>query len=375
MSKILFLTTAHHYNDDRIFYHQAKDLVFSGFQVKICSLSSSFEGVLDGVEVDSLDILIESTDEKINKFLKVCKAFNPDCIICSEPLAVFAAKKYNLIKKTPIIYDITEWYPSKRMVSGYAFPLSILHGIKFFIIQLLAGYKSDAFIFGEVTKKFPLAYFFPWKQKLILPYYPKEIYIDSHIKSPPKTEITLCYTGVFSEEKGIGNFFEAVHQLQIKNPNLKVNIKLIGGARSEKDHFYFKNILAQYFFKNIDIAQPVSFDLFSKSYSDADICFDLREVNLENNHCLPIKIFYYIGSGKPVIYTNLKATREHITNFNFGYLVDPKNAKQIADYILEYVDDPEKYKFHAKNARKAFLEQYNWAVISSSFVNFVKQIL
>ena len=33
INKILFLTTAHHFNDDRIFYHQAKELKNKGFDV------------------------------------------------------------------------------------------------------------------------------------------------------------------------------------------------------------------------------------------------------------------------------------------------------------------------------------------------------
>ncbi|WP_449400261.1 hypothetical protein [Chryseobacterium wanjuense] len=169
MSKILFLTTAHRYDDDRIFYHQAKALGNEGNQVKICSLSSDFQGFIEGVEIESYSILEKNTEEKTKVFERVCESFQPDCIICSEPLAVISTKKIKRQKNISIIYDITEWYPSVRMVENFKFPFNIFHAVKFLLIQLYAGWISTHYIFGEETKKFPLAYFFWFKKVSFLP--------------------------------------------------------------------------------------------------------------------------------------------------------------------------------------------------------------
>lgn len=67
--KILFLTTAHRHDDDRIFYHQAKALKEQGYEVKICSLSSEFKGNVDGIEIESYAVLERSIHEK-NKILE-----------------------------------------------------------------------------------------------------------------------------------------------------------------------------------------------------------------------------------------------------------------------------------------------------------------
>lgn len=157
--KILFLTTAHKYNDDRIFYHQATELVKRGFDVKICSLSSDFQEEINNIKIESYNILDSAAKEKVSTFLKICRDYQPDCIICSEPIAVIAAGKFEKEKKASIIYDITEWYPSFRMIEEYSFFLRFIHAIKFFLIQIYAGFLSTEFIFGEETKKFPLAYF------------------------------------------------------------------------------------------------------------------------------------------------------------------------------------------------------------------------
>ncbi len=371
MSKILFLTTSHLFDDDRIFYHQAKELLNDGHQVMICSQCAEYHGIIDGIEIESFSILEKPVQEKLAAFKKVCENFNPDSIICSEPLAVIAAKTFSRKKKISVIYDITEWYPSMRMVAKHRFPLKWIHALKFFLIQLYAGFLSDCFIFGEESKKFPLAYFFPFKKKLLLPYFPDERYIFTNIKKLNPDSIKLCYTGQFSEEKGIGNFFSAAAKLREKKPNLHISLLLIGGARKKEDEAYFKELLAKYAWENISIEKPTDFESFSQSYADADICFDLREINFENHRCLPIKIFYYAASGKPVIYSDLKATRSFVEAEKFGYFVNPENAEQIAELILKYVENPDLYRQHAENGRRLYEEKYRWKIINSDFVDFV----
>ncbi|WP_294279129.1 glycosyltransferase [uncultured Chryseobacterium sp.] len=373
MPRILFLTTAHRYNDDRIFYHQAKELKSCGYEIKICSLSSEYQGTIDGIAIESYAILDQSSDEKARVFQEVCNTFRPDCIIGSEPLAIIAVKEYRKKYKASLIYDITEWYPSMRMVREYSFFLKIFHTLKFLMIQLYAGYLSTHFIFGEKTKRFPLAYCFPFKKSIILPYFPDDQYIYTSIRQPEAGKIKLCYTGQISAEKGIGNFFNAVDRLRKLRPGLHISILIIGGARTEKDQAYFDALLEKYQWEDISIRKPASFETFTEAYSEADICFDLREINFENHHCLPIKIFYYAASGKPVIYSDLKATRQFVDISRFGFLVDPENADVIAQKITAYMDDPALYKAHAHGARAVFEEQYNWAVIKNSLTEFVKK--
>ena len=375
MPKILFLTTAHNYDDDRIFFHQAKELITSGFEVKICSLTAEFKGGIDGIEIESFDILNESVQTKIQKFTEICNSFQPDCIICSEPIAVIAAKKFSKTKKVSVVYDITEWYPAMSMLQNFSFLMKFIHGIKFFLIQLYAGFLSTHFIFGEETKKFPLAYFFPFKKKIILPYYPHERFVSENIKDLNPNEITLCYTGAISEDKGIGNFFNAVEELHKRNPHLNIKILVVGSARKKADETYFSDILAKSSVKNIEIRKPTSLEEFTKAFADADICFDLRAFNFENHHSLPIKLFYYMGAGKPIIYSSLKGIRKHMDVSGFGYLVNPNDSKKIADHIEAYLNEPQVYNHHASNARKEFMQNYNWNVIKNSFVNFIKNSL
>lgn len=373
MPKVLFLTTSHSYNDDRIFYHQAKALRDNGYEVKICSLYAEYKGCIDGIEIESFAVLEESIETKMETFRKVCVAFHPDCIIGSEPLAIVAVKKFVKEHTISCIYDVTEWYPSMSMLQKYVFPAAIFQAIKFSLIQLYAGFLSTHFIFGETTKKFPLAYFFGLKKQIVVPYYPDSLYIKESIKQFDPEVITLCYTGQISKDKGIENFFNAIDQLRQKLPELYIKILIIGSTVQESDQLYFSSLLKKYSFDNIEIRKPTSFEQFTEAFADADLCFDLREINFENNHSLPIKLFYFMGAGKPVIYSNLKGIRKHMGALSFGSLVEPHNAEAISDVIINYIRNSEWYHSHALNARKEFKEKYNWELIKDSFVDFVKK--
>ena len=208
---------------------------------------------------------------------------------------------------------------------------------------------------------------------MILPYYPDPEYIKENIKETVSGEITLCYTGQISKEKGIGNFFEAVDKVRQKVPALKISILIVGSSPQENDKAYFSELLEKYSFTDIEIRKPTSFEKFTEVFADTDLCFDLREINFENNHSLPIKLFYFMGAGKPVIYSNLKGIRKHMGSLSFGYLVNPQDADAVAELIINYAENQELYHTHALNAKKEFKEKYNWGLIKNSFVDFVKR--
>lgn len=374
MKKILFLTTAHRDDDDRIFHHQAKTFYDEGYRVKVCSLSSARNGVFEGIEVESFPILERSTDEKIEAFRKVIADFQPDGIFCSEPLAVVATKDYQKKTLCPVVYDITEWYPSLRMIAGHSLLMKILLTIKLFLIQLYAGLLSTAFIFGEKTKYFPLYYLFFWKKSIVLPYYPMERYIHNGMKSLEKKQLTLAYTGIFSKGKGVGNFLEVADAIRKKRPELHLHLLLIGRSPNEEEDAFFQAELKRHSLHHVEVHSPVSLEDFSFAIRHADFCFDLREVNFENHHCLPIKIFYYAASGKPVVYSHLKAIKKQVEYKPFAILVNPENAETIAEKVLAIYDAPSRYEMMAKNARKLFEEKYNWALLKPKMLTFTQNL-
>jgi glycosyltransferase involved in cell wall biosynthesis len=374
VKKILFITTSHNSFDDRIFYHQAISLAKNNFEVKIISLSSDNISNINNIQIESYNILHKPINYKLNFLLNLIENFNPQITICSEPLAVYATSKYVQKKNCKIIYDITEWYPSKKQLQDLIFFHKIFRFFILGIYNVLAGAKSNGFIYGEIHKQFPFKQLFSQKPSILLPYFPSQKYIYYKQKKALNNVLVFCYTGKISKEKGIENFFKALNVFRNKY-SISFKIKIIGQCATNTDSIIFNNLLKTYNFENIEIIEPKEFEKFTKAIADVDICFDLRDNDFENNHCLPIKLFYYFACGKPVIYSNLKSIKKFVEIDNVGFLVNPYNAEQIADCIFEYCKkNSNLYSLHSQNARNIFIEKYNWELIENKFIDFINNL-
>ena len=376
LAKIAFVTTAHSGFDDRIFYHQAKSLADKNFQTLI--ISSFDEGEYNSVNINVVGFKGDSITkiEKVRKIQTLLTEFDPEIIICSEPLAVIAANKYRKSEKlkVKIIYDITEWYPSKKNLLGTSGIKRITTILKLSVFNLFASGFVNGFIFGERYKKFPYKLLFPFKKSIQITYFTDLKYI-SYTVPTPHNYICLGYTGKISAEKGIFNFINSIKILNHLKPELLVKLKIIGWFQDKTEEEKIINQIKGLNVVSIDILELQKFEEFSKAIQDVDIFFDLRYTDFENQHCLPIKLFYYAACGRPVIYSNLKAIRKEVDISSFGHLVEPENSNEIAKIIANYAENNDYYMTHCFNARNLAETKYNWSIIEPSFLNFINELL
>ena len=371
--KIVLLNTWHKSFDDRVFYHQAKTLAQYGFEIQIISTKENCLKKTENITITSFDDNKINRKDKIKKITTLLSSFSPDIIICDSPLAVFASNNYKKNKNVKIIYDITEWYPSKIHLKNKTGIHKILKFITFVIINLFAGFKSDKFIFGEYYKSIEFRILFFWKQYLKLPYYPNINYIQYYPIEKITTEINILYSGKINSDKGIDSVIGAIKLASLKCPDIQFRLKIIGNLLSENDQFLFNNLVSD-LNKNIHISKINSMPFldFCKIIGKTHLFIDLRKKDFENTHCLPIKLFYYLACGRPVIYSNLKSIRKEIKNFNFGYLCEPNDLQSIADHIVEYIVHPDIYFEQTKNALIASKSLYDWNLIDKKFVSFME---
>ena len=120
-------------------------------EVVIVSSCAEINDIIDGVNVCSTMKHNSSKRAKINYFREQLVQFDPEIVICSEPLPIIASFKFKSKSKPSckIIYDVTEFYPSKKNLQG-------TKGLKRFVLKCImkcwnryASGKVDAFIFGE----------------------------------------------------------------------------------------------------------------------------------------------------------------------------------------------------------------------------------
>ncbi len=372
--KIIFLNTGHLSLDDRVFYHQAKSLVKQGYDIEIISTKETFNSEIDSVKINSYDDNGFTQKQKLNEIVRCLTASKPRLVIADTPLAVIASSIYRKQNSIRIVYDITEWYPSKKNLLynkglGKFFKICVLS-----IINLTAGFKSDFFIFGEHFKALPFRILLFWKPFIYLPYYPDLNYINYFPPEKIENEFNLTYSGIINIEKGIDAVIQSVDLAASKSPAINFNLRIIGYFPQKIDQTHFEKLTNQ--LNNnlkITLEKYLSFKDFCSTIGNTHLFLDLREKDIENSNCLPIKLFYYLACGRPVIYSDLKSIKKAIPNINFGYLLPPTNTEKISDAITKYINDSQLYNDHCENALKLSHNQFNWELIEKNFITFIQK--
>jgi glycosyltransferase involved in cell wall biosynthesis len=371
---ISFLTSGHDPFDDRIFYHMARSLFNQNYNVEIVSSKLNLTEIVDGIKINSFAGNDLSKRDKIDLFVERLSGFKPEIIICSEPLTILAAKQYSNKQpsKIRIIYDITEWYPSKKNLTVHKYPIRLFFFIKLLIFNFWVSRFADSFIFGEWYKSLPYRFSFPYKPFIYLSYYPDLKYVNYTKPKLLDGKLRLSYSGKISPEKGYLNFFNVLQELIEYKQDLKIEVKIIGWYENIRNKEKFNDLIRSVS-QNITltILERQSFNNFIDLIKETDIFLDLRSDNFENQHCLPIKLFYYAALGRPVIFSDLKSIRKEVKIDLFGFLVQPDNNGLIIKKITDYLDDRELYYKHCANARYLSEEYYNWGKIESQFLNFI----
>ena len=315
--KVLFLQTVHTKDDDRIRYHQQMSLVKAGHD---CIFASS------------------------TKTLKESDSF--DIAICDTPKAVWQAKHF-LGHSTKIVYDITEWYPSKKNMRNASLLLKPLKWCVLLLASLYVGCTADAFLFGEYHKAVPFQRLFPWKRTLDLTYYPSLHYIPAIKPREITDEVRLFYAGRKTREKGFERVVKVKKKCQEKMPNMHIVLNTLNG---------------------------VSFEQFCETITTQDFFLDLRDDDMENTRCLPIKLFYYLAAGRPIVYSDLKAIRRAVPEVVNDSLVKPDDIDSAAQLICHLVTHPEEYEAICIRNRRLAEEKYNWSQIENKFVEFIEKL-
>lgn len=329
---IVFLQSAHTAIDERILFHQAHALRQHGYIVEIFGMDSFVD----------------------------FKPIDADVYIVDTPRALWKIRHTD----AKIVYDITEWYPSKKNLRNLRIGKTI-KALLMAIASIWAGWRTDAFIFGEKDKAKPFQFLFPNKKSIFLPYYPDLVYIKPNSLREIDSECRVLYAGPLTKEKGWERVVETMCGIAQKMPQMQFKLDVI--SRNSVVEFTKPNNL------QVGVLQFMPFEKFCEQITKYDLFLDLRDMDFENRRCLPIKLFYYMACGRPSIYSNLKAIKKGVPEFeNCVQLVD--NTVQSIEAISEYIINKELYHKHCSNALKLSKDKYNWAIIKKDFLSLMNEL-
>ena len=366
MKKIVFLLTTHAADDERVWFHQAQSLQNNGGQVLVIAPKSNAVSAPNILLYDAVKYKRKSLMRHLATLLA---EVHPDVVIGDTPMALRSAQLYRrkTKQKCRILYDVTEWYPSKKnlyMLSG------IEKAAKFVALCLFnwsVNCRTDGFIFGETDKAVPFRRLFPRRPYVNTCYYPDLQYVNMLPPQELSHRLRLFYSGNLSEEKGFPNVLKAAVWIARFNPEVSVSLNVFSPETMEQEPSLPANL-------KLSITPYQPFEQFCKLAADHDIFLDLRSTDAENQKCLPIKLFYFMAMGRPVIYSDLKAIVKGCPEIEqFGHLVNPYLTESIVDIVNLYIKNKELYIQHCEAAHRLAEQKYNWKAIESDFVRFILQ--
>lgn len=160
----------------------------------------------------------------------------------------------------------------------------------------------------------------------------------------------LLYVGNLENYQGIDLLLESVSVL--KDRKIPAHLALIGGSEKSIGHY-------RAFAAKMDITSRVSFcgprqiDLLGFYLAQADILVSPR---IKGNNT-PMKIYSYLGSGKPVLATSLP-THTQVLTPDVAYLSEAEPAS-MADGLQYLLEHPQERERLGRNGRELVAEHYS----------------
>ena len=364
--RICLVTSGHPSFDERIFWKFGLTLTENNFDVMIIASTEDIHIHIRGIIINSFNGIDLDKNNKIKKFYNYLIEFNPQIIICSEPLTVIAAVKYRRKQNSDVkvIHDVTEYYPHQNAFKGLSGFRKYLKYLKLFLFNVYAANAVNQLIIGEKNKAKLFNWIAPFKKKNIIGYYSPKKYFH-HTYKDLSNPITFCYLGEQSEERGFYRFIDVIKKLSL-NSNYSFKLIFIGSSSNRPIKYLNVN-------KNIEIEEMnwTEYDALSDVMSKANFFIDLRDKNKIFNRSLPIKIFDYMACGRPVIFSNLNSFSEFSDIKQFTHFVEPDDIDTVVKILNNYLSNKELYSEHCQAARRLFEEKYNWELLGDKLLKLI----
>lgn len=119
--------------------------------------------------------------------------------------------------------------------------------------------------------------------------------------------------------------------------------------------------------------------LFGRDYFDIPIILNQsyltvipRPIIPHNDFAIPVKLFDYMSSGRPIVATNCLSMSHFIQENNIG-IISTDNPKDFAEKIIYLFDNPDLAQKYGNNAYRAIKEKHSWQHRATSLINIMEK--
>ena len=360
--KICHLTTAHTYDDTRIFLKQCVSLS-KKYNVSLININSPNE--LTTLKNTTLININYKAKNRIKRFLfttykvyKRAKLLNADVYHFHDPDFIPYGILLRLNGKK-VIYDIHESYGLSLLDRDYI--PSILKKPIAHMFNIFEKTTSRYFNYLIPATPFIESEFIKFNhKKKTINNYPilNELKTDS---SSTKREDAICFVGNISKERGFYEMIKATKKTKTKL-YLAGNIpKELKKELSNNTHVIYLGFINRKEYANLIQKCIAGFVIYHPS----------------NNHInsQPNKLFEYMSAELPIIGSNFSLWKKIIEENKCGICCDPLNINSIVNAINWMKENKKQLTLMGKNGFNSVKKIYNWKVEEKKLFNIYEEVI
>jgi glycosyltransferase involved in cell wall biosynthesis len=377
--RVCFLSSIHPPLDKRVFAKEAVSLARNGFDVvHLAPDGSAREWKQDTVRI--------ATYERghgwwgrvrhLPRLYRLASRQKADCYHCNEVDSWLVGALLKLTRRTRIVFDVHEHYPSdfaERLCPPLLRPIGpTLIRLGF---QVLAPF-TDGLVFAKkhISSDFPRSI----RRQIVVENFASLAYCEIWDSMPDERKrtdsgvVTAIHLGGMSKIRGWPQMLDALARARSK----ELRISLVGAFPGYGEPDFDRQRRELGLQARVSVEPWLPFREAYERVLRADIGLVLFQPGVQNHVlALPHKMFDYMLAGLPVIAPRFAIeVAEIVKDADCGILVDSSDPDEIASAFDRLVMDADERRRLGQNGRTAVLTRYNWEREAEKLVEMYRDL-
>ena len=302
-----------------------------------------------------------------------------DIIHCPHLMFLSISVLFGKLKKAKVVYDVYDFYSmdAVRRLPNFLKPLSqkIIELIENKLVTLV-----DYVLVIDSARDILLKRYRKFNHNIeVIDNVPcLELADDNdkipHLKKKYSNNKVLIYIGGITIDKGSMKSIEALNLVRKVIPNVK--LIFIGNFLDGSEKNFIECVKRLRMQQCIELIDWLPYEKMLAYLKIADVGLALYQPTTRHliSRRNARKIFTYMLCSLPVVTSDFGEIGKVVKEEKCGILVDPTNAKDIANVVIYLLKNPEQAKRMGRNGRLAVEKKYNWELEKLKLLEAYKKL-
>ncbi len=373
--KIAVCSTAHPFDDSRVFHRQAHSLS-KHYYVTVYSCAPFGERQFcDRLKVIGLPLWKTKYERFRNLFIlfKYVRKSNADIYIFHDTIGMLLIPYIKIIKKKKTIYDIHEnfhgWIREKDWIPRFL--RSFLANTYSFFEKIVLKFTDMIwFAVSDIGDHYSR---YSKLKKMLVGNYPSLDQIQKINQTGVTVKNQFIFVGSMDSDRSIVQIIKAFDRFCERNSQYE--LILAGNFYTTEYEVEVRELLNSLKTgKKIKILGRIDYQEALLQIAESKVGFSLHQPTYNFRHGMPLKLLEYAGMGTPVIASNFANFKRIVESAEYGKCVNPNNIQEITEAMHFLISDEPRRQKMGLNGKKLVENVYNWEKVSIQIVQEIRNL-